>query len=293
MLLNYLKRREISKEIEQLDPVKDHERIVYLIACHCFPYDIERSLEFGFFRTFAVPSISRLLASTGEFKRNTKKRYDDTELIMYEIIENGYNSDRAQRAFKRMNAMHGAYSIDNDDFLYVLSTFVFIPIFWLDRFAWRKPTRKEKRAIFYFFKEVGKNMGIKNIPEDYREFKAFHLKYEKENFKYSKSNSEIAKYTRDLLISFFVPKQLAFIGRPITNCLMDEPLLNAMGFKHPNPILRAFVMILLQIRMWFMSLIGDKKKPVLGTTKKRSSYPKGYKIEDIGTFPNKVLAPVA
>ena len=102
MLLNYFKRREISKEIEQLDAIKDHERIVYLIACHCFPYDIERSLEFGFFRTFAVPSISRLLASTGEFKRNTKKRYDDTVLIMYEIIENGYNSDRAQRAFKRM-----------------------------------------------------------------------------------------------------------------------------------------------------------------------------------------------
>ena len=56
-------------------------------------------------------------------------------------------------------------------------------------------------------------MGIKNIPEDYREFKAFHLKYEKENFNYSKSNSEIAKYTRDLLISFFVPKQLAFLGK--------------------------------------------------------------------------------
>ena len=150
MLLNYLKRREITKEIEQLDPVKDHERIVYLIACHCFPYDVERALEFGFFRTFAVPSISRLLASTGEFKNRTRKRYDDTELIMYEIIENGYNSERAQKAFKRMNSMHGAYSIDNDDFLYVLSTFVFIPIFWLDRFAWRKPTRKEKRAIFYF-----------------------------------------------------------------------------------------------------------------------------------------------
>ena len=42
-----------------------------------------------------------------------------------------------------------------------------------------------------------------------------------------------------------------------------------------------------------MSLIGCKKKPVLGTTKERSSYPKSYKIEDIGTFPNKVLAPVA
>ena len=52
-------------------------------------------------------------------------------------------------------------------------------------------------------------------------------------------------------------------------------------------------MILLQLRMWFMSLIGDKKKPVYGTTKKRPTYPKGYNIEEIGTFPNKVLSPVA
>ena len=60
---------------------------------------------------------------------------------------------------------------------------------------------------------------------------------------------------------------------------MDEPLLNAMGFKHPNPILRAFVMILLQIRMWFMSLIGDKKKPVLGTTKKDLAILRGIRLK--------------
>ena len=74
---------------------------------------------------------------------------------------------------------------------------------------------------------------------------------------------------------------------------MDDTLLNAMGFKQPNPILKAFVMILLQLRMWFMSLIGDKKKPVYGTSKKRPTYPKGYNIEEIGTFPNKVLSTVA
>ena len=70
------------------------------------------------------------------------------------------------------------------------------------------------------------------------------MKYEKDNFKYAKSNREVANYTRDLLISFFVPKQLAFLGRPITNCLMDDTLLNAMGFKQPNPILKAFVIVL-------------------------------------------------
>ena len=293
MLKNYIRRKNITREIERLDPKKDHERIVYLLACHCFPYDVERSLEFGFFRTFAVPSISRILASTGEFRKRTQKRYDDTELIMYEIIENGHSSERAAKAFSRMNGMHGAFNISNDDFLYVLSTFIFIPIFWLEKFAWRKPTRKEKRAIFYFFREVGKKMNIKNIPEDYREFKAFHIKYEKENFEFAESNREVADYTRDLLISFFIPKKLAFLGRPFTNCLMDDALLKAMNFKKPNPIIKTFMMILLEIRMWFMSLLGDKKNPVYGTTKKRATYPKGYKIEEIGTFPEKVLAPVA
>ena len=33
-----------------------------------------------------------------------------------------------------------------------------------------------------------------------------------------------------------------------------------------------------------MSIIGCKKKHVLGTKKERSSYPKSYKNEDIGTF---------
>ena len=42
-----------------------------------------------------------------------------------------------------------------------------------------------------------------------------------------------------------------------------------------------------------MSLLGDKKNPVYGTTKKRPTYPKGHKIEEVGTFPDKVLAPVA
>ena len=54
-------------EIRRLDPVRDHLRIVYLDACFEFPFDVTRSLEFAFFRTFAVPSIARLLASTGEF----------------------------------------------------------------------------------------------------------------------------------------------------------------------------------------------------------------------------------
>jgi hypothetical protein len=47
--------------------VRDHVRIVHLDACYEFPFDTTRALELAFSRTFAVPSIAQLPASTGEF----------------------------------------------------------------------------------------------------------------------------------------------------------------------------------------------------------------------------------
>ena len=75
-------RSEYASRISGLDPVEDYREIVYLLTCYEFPWDIERALEFALFRTYAVPSISGLLDRTGEFVRRTRKRYDDTELIL-------------------------------------------------------------------------------------------------------------------------------------------------------------------------------------------------------------------
>ena len=76
------------KEIQTLEPAVDYERIVYLMATHEFPFDTTRALEFALFRTYAVPAIGCLLAHTREFIDRTQKRYDDTDLILSEIVEN-------------------------------------------------------------------------------------------------------------------------------------------------------------------------------------------------------------
>ena len=132
---------KITEKLAVLDPEKDYQEIVYLLQCHEFPWDYERALEFALFRTFAVPSISALLFKTGEFVARPRKRYDDTELILYEITENGFDSVRGQAALKRMNQMHGRFPITNEDFLYVLSTFIFEPIRWIDRYGWMDSRR--------------------------------------------------------------------------------------------------------------------------------------------------------
>src|SRR5262249_8572361 len=109
------------EQIQDLDAEKDHQRIVFLSCRYDFPFDTTRSLEFALFRTFSVPSISELLDRTGEFQERAQRRYDDTDIIVSELMEHGYDSDRGKRALRRMNQLHGRFQIANSDFLYVLS----------------------------------------------------------------------------------------------------------------------------------------------------------------------------
>src|SRR3712207_411181 len=131
-------RLRVLRQIEALDPIRDHQRIMHLSFGYDFSWDSIRALELALYRTYCVPSISALLDRTGEFHHDTQRRYDDTSLIMAEICKWGYEHERGREALARMNWAHSHYQIANDDLLYVLSTFIYEPVRWIDRFGWRK-----------------------------------------------------------------------------------------------------------------------------------------------------------
>lgn len=274
-----------SQKIQQLHWETDYQAIIYLLAGHVFPWNFQKALEFALFRTFAVPSISKLLDQTGEFRERTRKRYDDTELILAEMIENGLDSDNAKAAFRRMNKMHNSYNISNDDFLYVLTTFIYVPIDWINRYGWRPLTENEQMAIFKWNIEVGKRMNIKTIPNDFEEFRQFHHQYETTHFKPAASNTAVARPTVDLLLSFYLPKRWAKIGKPIATCLMDDLLRQAMGFPAPPPLLQKTVQSLMGMKKWLNAYAPERQTPYLRTKQKHPTYPKGYTIKTLGTFP--------
>jgi hypothetical protein len=109
-------RSRALAEILRLDPVRDQQRIVFLTTHVDFPFDTTRALELALFRTFCVPSISALLHRTGEFERRAQKRYDDTDIIVSELLDWGYESERGRAAIRRMNQIHGRFAIANEDF---------------------------------------------------------------------------------------------------------------------------------------------------------------------------------
>ncbi len=269
------------REIESLDPIRDHLRIVFLSCRQDFPWDTTRALELALFRTFAIPSISALLDRTKEFEHRAQKRYDDTDIIVSEMMEHGYDSERGRAALKRMNALHGRFQIANEDFLYVLSTFIFEPIRWNARFGWRRMTEKERIALFQFWREVGRRMDIKDIPGDMAMFEQFSSDYEHKHFRFTETNRRVGSATRELFASWF-PSRLAPLVRRGIHAFLDEPLREAFGFPKPSPLLRWLVGTSLKLRGKLLRFLPRRRRPVLRTEMKQRTYPCGYQIEKLG-----------
>ena len=270
-----------ERELRHLDPERDAERIVFIDASLEFPWDTQRSLELAFYRTYAVPSIAKLLDSTGEFTERAQKRYDDTQILISAFCEFGYDNDLGRRAIRRMNQMHGGFEIPNDDFLYVLSTMIFEPIRWDRRFGWRPLIETERLATFFFWREVGKRMAIRDIPETYVEFERFNVDFEREHFAYSGGGNRVAAATRDMFLGWF-PGLPWSVGRPLVYALLDEPLLDALGFPHPSPRLRRLVEAGIRARSQAVRLLPPRRSPRLRTLERHRTYPRGYELEELG-----------
>jgi hypothetical protein len=270
-----------SAEIAGLDPEHDYERIVFLISYQLFPWDVERSLEFALLSTYAIPSISGLLARTGEFTRRARKRYDDTELLLAEVGENGFATERAAAAMSRINEMHGRFRIANDDYLYVLSTFVFNPIDWMANY--RRPfTATEQQAWLRYYQELGRRMGIDAIPATIEEFRAFRDRFEAERMGYADSNREVSAVTVDLVLAMYVPSPLVRLGRPVAMALCSDRLVEALGARRPPRWLRAVVGAAMQLRRIVLGLLPEPKRLRRITQRRNPTYPNGYEIAGLG-----------
>jgi len=272
------------REIRRLDPVADHARIVYLDTCFEFPWDTTRSLELALFRTFAVPSVAALLDSTGEFAARPQKRYDDTDLILSTIAEHGYDSPEGRRAIRQMNRIHGRFEISNEDFLYVLSSFVFEPIRWNARFGWRPLIPTERLASFHFWREVGRMMAIRDIPDSFEELEQFNESYERERFARSPASERVGAATRDMFLAWFPGLPRRF-GAHAIYALMDDRLLAAFGFPQPPRTVRVAVEAALHARAHLVAALPPRRLPRLRTRRRTRTYGRDWSLEALGPPP--------
>jgi hypothetical protein len=280
-----LRRTHWIRHIERLDPETDYEEIYRVTVTHEFPWDMNQSLSFALFRTYAVPSIGRLLDETGEFARDAQKRYDDTTLLLDAASIHGLHSEHGRKAVRRINQMHGAYDISNDDMRYVLSTFVVVPKRWLDDYGWRPLTPTEVAASTRYYVELGRLMGIRHVPTSYPEFERLLDDYEAEHFAFDPASRRVADSTFALMRSFY-PRALARPVDVFSRALMDQPLRTAFGYRSPPAAVTWAARGALRMRGRAERLLPARRTPMrVQDLRWIRSYPDGYDVERLGTFP--------
>ncbi len=280
-------RQHWSRRISQLDPARDYDEIYRILVVHEFPWDMSQSLSFALYRTYAVPTIGRLLHRTGEFTQRTQKRYDDTVLILDAILEHGLASPPGREALRRMNQMHAAYDISNDDKLYVLATFIVMPMRWIDSYGWRRLTEAERVASVNHYRDLGRHMGIKDIPLTAEEFAAFLDQYEREHFAFDEGALAVSEATLALMATFPLNRLAPRVVMDrFAKALMDDALIEAFHYRRPSGWERALATRALRLRASVVRFLPARKEPLYPRQLPNvRSYPDGYDVAELGTFP--------
>ena len=279
--LALMAKRGILAEIGSLDPNGDYQRICFLSTNHDFPWDVEQSLSLAFFKTYGVPTISALLDQTGEFRDHAQKRYDDTKLILAEMLDHGIDGERGRDANRRLNRMHGRYAISNDDYLYVWSVILLEPLRWNRRWGWRRYTQKEIDAQLVYAHELARRMNIRDAPATIDEVDRWSRAYEKANIRFAETNRRVADYTLNLYLSWY-PRVVRPLVRMATLALVEDELLAAFGYERPPRWAVASAGAALRLRALVLRFFPRRRTPRLVTNERMRSYPNGYALTDLG-----------
>lgn len=282
-----LSRDHWVREIEQRDPETDWAEIYGITTGHEFPWDTQRATEIALVRTYAVPEIGELLATTGEFTQRTEKRYDDTAIVLVEAGNYLGGQTDDPTAIRRMNRMHGSYDIPNDQMLYVLTTFVVMPRRWIDRYGYRTLSEAEVTAMVRYWQRMGELMGISDVPADYQGFADYFDAYEESRFGYSAGGRAVSDATFDLVDSWY-PAALRPLVRWAGLSLLDPRLRRALRYDEAPALVSAGVEAALRVRKHLLAWMPARRDYVSPLDRMRlRTYPRGYDIARVGTFPDR------
>jgi hypothetical protein len=141
-------------------------------------------------------------------------------------------------------------------------------------------------ATTNYYLELGRHMGIKDLPVDFAGFERLMDDYEAAHFAFDAGGRRVADSTLDLMTTFPPSSWLpAWLAKRFAFALMDEPLLRAFRYPGVSRLERVLFRGAMKLRGRALRLFPARGKPKwveqFGYFR---TYPAGYEIADLGTF---------
>ena len=208
---------------------------IHTIYYHRYPYPFRFGSYLALLRSLTIkPLVTQLYPQT-QLNHQTYERLMRTRQLIRTLIYFGLKSDKGQTAIATINRAHQAVIANNDDYLYVLSTFFLEPFRWNTSFQKQIISTQDQQKVVDFWCAVGEQMPIKGLFTDTNTWLVFQQQYESEYMGYSDEGSELATRSIDELIKQAAPFGLRNLAQQVLIATTDPKVKVCLGL--PNSVI--------------------------------------------------------
>ncbi|WP_426626219.1 oxygenase MpaB family protein [Leifsonia sp. McL0607] len=238
-----------------------------------------RGIFFGFmaayYRSFAVPHVAKQLVEHGEILRNPDKRASDTGIVIYEVIQGGFDSPRATSMVELLRRVHRRVVGSSDDYMFALVSQLVTPVRFTRTYGRTPLAHDVVEAGVAFYTELGSRMGIAGLPRTFAEWEEFHNTFE---------NEHVAQSVEGLLLMeralpgfrARLPAPMRWLGARVLSAAMQSAAVSeALGLPVPERVGQAVLKVM-------TGRGGSRETDFFVPGQSSRSYPLGYGLGDVG-----------
>lgn len=219
--------------VARLDPITDDNVITHLSFEVLTPVS---AAHIGYAaaaaKTCAVPRVAERILNGGDGKqvRNPVKRDADTLAYFSDLFAMGHRSAEGRAACQKLGEMHQRMNIRNDDQLYTLGLLIFGPQQLAATYGTRVHSATEIDAAFSFWRGVGEQMALHDIPTSPSAYQLWMTAYENQHFEPSEDGHRAAEaHVRGLSVRF--PGFALRLARAAVVETMDDRTRICLGYR--------------------------------------------------------------
>ena len=184
-------------------------------------------------KTMSIAHLVGQLYGDSQLNMQTYVRLDRTRMFIKTLIQSGIDSEQSKQIIEHLNRVHANLPATNDDFLYVLSTFILEPIRFNQRFSQNHLTDDEVACLVAFWREVGDAMLIRHLPATAQEWRVFQRQYEANYQHYTKEGNDLASRSLQEVVKLSLPFGIRCIARQLILGALTSNTLKALGLAKP------------------------------------------------------------
>lgn len=243
-------------------------------------FDYKLGFFLAYYRSFAAPESAARLVRSGVILREPQKRSYDTAIIIMEQIIAGYDSPRGRQVTELLVRAHERVQATPEVSLYTLLSLHVVPTRWIDEHGDRPLTAEERAASFAFYLELGRRMGLADLPADEASAIEFYDAFERDVVRRTPDTVALMDATVSVLAGR-MPRILRGLVRPILSSLIGDPhMCDTLGLAPPSRAFTAVVLAALRLRAR-VARPATRDAFVPGRSAS-TQYPSGYELEDLG-----------